>query len=285
MRLKETLNLLLNSISLKKLLFTFFLFFIFFAKSGTIDTVTIQSNTLKKETKVLVISPTNSANKKESYPVVYLLHGYGGDYKQWNNVAPQLQYQADLHKIIFVCPDGGKGSWYFDSPIDSTIRYESYITKELVPYIDLHFSTQAKASSRAITGLSMGGHGAMYLAIRHGDLFGAAGSSSGGVDFTPFPKKWDISKALGDYLLNKERWQQNTVLYQVNTLKNDQLAIIIDCGVDDFFIDVNRSLHQRLLELKINHEYTERPGGHTSTYWKENIDFQILFFKKFFSKS
>jgi S-formylglutathione hydrolase FrmB len=276
--------LLLNSISLKKLLFTFFLFFIFFAKSGTIDTVTIQSNTLKKETKVLVISPTNSANKKESYPVVYLLHGYGGDYKQWNNVAPQLQYQADLHKIIFVCPDGGKGSWYFDSPIDSTIRYESYITKELVPYIDLHFSTQAKASSRAITGLSMGGHGAMYLAIRHGDLFGAAGSSSGGVDFTPFPKKWDISKALGDYLLNKERWQQNTVLYQVNTLKNDQLAIIIDCGVDDFFIDVNRSLHQRLLELKINHEYTERPGGHTSTYWKENIDFQILFFKKFFSK-
>jgi len=285
MRLKKTLNLLLNSISLKKLLFTFFLFFFFFAKSGTIDTVTIQSNTLKKETKVLVISPTNSVNKKESYPVVYLLHGYGGDYKQWNNVAPQLQYQADLHKIIFVCPDGGKGSWYFDSPIDSTIRYESYITKELVPYIDLHFSTQAKASSRAITGLSMGGHGAMYLAIRHGDLFGAAGSSSGGVDFTPFPKKWDISKALGDYLLNKERWQQNTVLYQVNTLKNDQLAIIIDCGVDDFFIDVNRSLHQRLLELKINHEYTERPGGHTSTYWKENIDFQILFFKKFFSKS
>jgi S-formylglutathione hydrolase FrmB len=285
MRLKKTLNLLLNSISLKKLLFTFFLFFIFFAKSGTIDTVTIQSNTLKKETKVLVISPTNSANKNESYPVVYLLHGYGGDYKQWNNVAPQLQYQADLHKIIFVCPDGGKGSWYFDSPIDSAIRYESYITKELVPYIDLHFSTQAKASSRAITGLSMGGHGAMYLAIRHGDLFGAAGSSSGGVDFTPFPKKWDISKALGDYLLNKERWQQNTVLYQVNTLKNDQLAIIIDCGVDDFFIDVNRSLHQRLLELKINHEYTERPGGHTSTYWKENIDFQILFFKKFFSKS
>jgi S-formylglutathione hydrolase FrmB len=277
--------LLLNSISLKKLLFIFFLFFIFFAKSGTIDTVTIQSNTLKKETKVLVISPTNSANKKESYPVVYLLHGYGGDYKQWNNVAPQLQYQADLHKIIFVCPDGGKGSWYFDSPIDSAIRYESYITKELVPYIDLHFSTQAKASSRAITGLSMGGHGAMYLAIRHGDLFGAAGSSSGGVDFTPFPKKWDISKALGDYLLNKERWQQNTVLYQVNTLKNDQLAIIIDCGVDDFFIDVNRSLHQRLLELKINHEYTERPGGHTATYWKENIDFQILFFKKFFSKS
>lgn len=285
MRFKKRLNLLLNFISLKKLLFTFFLFFIFFAKSGTIDTVTIQSNTLKKKTKVLVISPTNSANKKESYPVVYLLHGYGGDYKQWNDVAPQLQYQADLHKIIFVCPDGGKGSWYFDSPIDSTIRYESYITKELVPYIDLHFSTQAKASSRAITGLSMGGHGAMYLAIRHSNLFGAAGSSSGGLDFTPFPKKWDISKALGDYLSNKERWHQNTVLYQVNTLKNDQLAIIIDCGVDDFFIDVNRSLHQRLLGLKINHEYIERPGGHSSTYWKENIDFQILFFKKFFSKS
>ena len=271
--------------SLKILPFTIFLFFVFLVKGAKIDTLTIKSKVLKRETKVLIISPTNSGDYDERYPVIYLLHGYGGDHMSWIGVAPQLKNQADQQKIIFVCPDGGKGSWYFDSPIDSSIRYESYITKELVPFIDVHFSTQAKASSRAITGLSMGGHGAMYLAIRHIDLFGAAGSTSGGVDFTPFPNKWDIDKALGDYKLNKERWRQYTVLYLVEKLRNDQISIIIDCGLDDFFLDVNRSLHKKLLELKINHEYIEPPGGHSAIYWRNNIDRQIIFFKKSFSKS
>mgnify|MGYP000955441152 CR=1 FL=1 len=187
-------------------------------------------------------------------------------------------------KIIFVCPDGGKGSWYFDSPVDSSIRYESYITKELVPYIDANFSTKADSKSRAITGLSMGGHGALYLAIRHSDVFGAAGSTSGGVDFRPFPKNWDIKNALGEYEQNKERWYDHTVMRQVELLKNNQLAIILDCGVDDFFIETNRTMHNRLIEAKIPHEYTERPGEHNGDYWGKAIDNQLVFFDHFFKK-
>jgi enterochelin esterase-like enzyme len=55
--------------------------------------------------------------------------------------------------------------------------------------------------------------------------------------------------------------------------------------VDDFFLPVNRALHEKLLQLKINHDYIERPGGHAYTYWSGNIDYQILFFKKFFDKN
>ena len=252
--------------------------------AGKVDTLEIQSIQLKKASKVVVISPTVAMDAKETFPVVYLLHGYGGNYAQWPTTAPQLSKMADALKIIFVCPDGGVGSWYFDSPIDSTIRYESYITKELIPFIDTHFPSKAAAQYRAITGLSMGGHGALYLAIKHKDLFGAAGSTSGGVDFTPFPNNWDIKKALGIYEENKERWNANTVLYQVENLKNNELSIIMDCGIDDFFLAVNRALHEKLLKLKINHDYIERPGAHNHAYWKSSIDYQILYFNQFFNR-
>lgn len=258
------------------------------AIAGKVDTILIQSNYLKKATKFVIIQPTNQNqqnNSQERYPVVYLLNGYGGDYGQWPITTPQLTKTADDLKIIFVCPDGGIGSWYFDSPIDSSIRYESYITKELVPYIDANFSTKASPNSRAITGLSMGGHGALYLAIRHSDIFGAAGSTSGGVDFRAFPKRWDIKKALGEYESNKERWYEYTVMRQVELLKNNQLALIIDCGIDDFFMPANRALHEKLLQLKIEHDYIERPGEHNHIYWGSSVDYQILYFKKFFQKN
>jgi len=258
------------------------------AIAGRVDTIQIQSNYLKKATKFVIIQPTNQGqqnNNQERYPVVYLLHGYGGNYAQWSTTAPQLAKTADDLKMIFVCPDGGRGSWYFDSHIDSSIRYDSYITKELIPYIDANYATKANAKSRAITGLSMGGHGAMYLAIRHSDLFGAAGSTSGGVDFRPFPKNWEITNALGEYETNQARWYDYTVMRQVELLTNKQLAIIFDCGVDDIFITVNRALHEKLLQLKIDHDYIERSGGHNHAYWRSSIDFQMLFFHQFFQKN
>ena len=258
------------------------------AIAGTVDTIEMKSTYLKKATKFVVIQPTNQSqqnNTQDRYPVVYLLHGYGGNYGAWPSIARQLAKTADDLKIIFVCPDGGKGSWYFDSPIDSNIRYESYITKELLPYIDAKFPTKTGPKSRAITGLSMGGHGGLYLAIRHSDLFGAAGSTSGGVDFRPFPKRWDIKNALGEYENNKERWYDYTVMRQVELLTNKQLAIIFDCGVDDIFITVNRALHEKLLQLKIDHDYIERSGGHNHAYWRSSIDFQMLYFHQFFQKN
>ena len=268
---------------MKKLFTAICIFMGMHAIAGSVDTIEMKSTFLKKATKFVVIQPS-LINSQERYPVVYLLNGYDGNYAQWSKTAPQLAKTADDLKMIFVYADGGKSSWYFDSPIDSSIRYESYITKELVPYVDANFPTKANPKSRAITGLSMGGHGGLYLAIRHSDLFGAAGSTSGGVDFRPFPKRWDIKNALGEYENNKERWYDYTVMRQVELLTNKQLALIIDCGVDDFFMQVNRALHEKLLQLKIDHDYIERPGVHNDIYWGSSIDFQILFFHHFFQK-
>jgi len=258
------------------------------AIAGNVDTIQIQSNYLKKATKFVVIQPSNQGqqnNTQARYPVVYLLNGYDGNYAQWTKTAPQLAKTADDLKMIFVYPDGGKSSWYFDSPIDSSMQYESYIIKELVPYVDANFPTKANPKSRAITGLSMGGHGGLYLAIRHSDVFGAAGSTSGGFDFRPFPKSWNLPNILGEYETNQTRWYNYTVMRQVELLTNNQLAIIFDCGVDDIFINVNRALHEKLLQLKIDHDYIERSGGHNHAYWRSSIDFQMLFFHQFFQKN
>ena len=142
----------------------------------------------------------------------------------------------------------------------------------------------ADRKGRAITGLSMGGHGAMWNAIRHKDTFGASGSTSGGMDIRPFPKNWDMSKQLGEYESNKEVWDNHTVINQIDKIENGDLAIIVDCGEGDFFLNVNKDLHNRLLEKKIDHDFITRPGGHTGQYWNNSIDYQILFFDKFFKK-
>ncbi len=273
---------------MKKLLIAIFILIGMQAIAGRVDTIQIQSTYLKKATKFVVIQPSNQDqqnNSQERYPVVYLLNGYDGNYAQWTKTAPQLAKTADDLKMIFVYPDGGKSSWYFDSPIDSTSQYESYIIKELVPYVDAHFATKANPKSRAITGLSMGGHGGLYLAIRHTDVFGAAGSTSGGFDFRPFPKSWDLKNILGAYETNQARWYDYTVMRQVEFLTNKQLAIIFDCGVDDIFITVNRALHEKLLQLKIDHDYIERSGEHNHAYWRSSIDFQMLYFHQFFQKN
>ena len=89
---------------------------------------------------------------------------------------------------------------------------------------------------------------------------------------------------LGEYASNKEVWDNHTVINQIDKIENGDLAIIVDCGEGDFFLNVNKDLHNRLLEKKIDHDFITRPGGHTGQYWNNSIDYQILFFDKFFKK-
>jgi S-formylglutathione hydrolase FrmB len=260
----------------------FFLLLSLRVSAAQVDTILIHSPSMNKDIKCVVILPAVHDDTLARWPVIYLLHGWSASYAQWPATAPQLVQEADHLGILFVCPDGGYDSWYFDSPVDSSVRYETFVTKELIPYIDAHYSTWTDRAHRAITGLSMGGHGALYLAMRHKDLFGAAGATSGGVDFRPFPDNWGIKKDLGDFSTHRAEWTAHTVISATGDLHNGELALIFDCGVDDFFLTVNRALHQRLLEKKIDHDYVERPGGHNGAYWRNSIDYQVLFFYKYF---
>jgi len=248
-----------------------------------VDTIRVESKAMHKTIKNIVIVPDDYQSTK-SYPSVYLLHGAGGNYKDWVINAPGVKALSDLYKVIIVCPDGGVTSWYYDSPVDSTYKYETFVTKELLGNVDAAYSTIKDKSGRAITGLSMGGHGGLYLSLRHQDLFGAGGSMSGGVDIRPFPNNWDIAKRLGTLKDKPENWEKNTIVNMLDLLKGSSLKLIIDCGVNDFFYDVNSNLHKKLLEIKYPHDYIERPGVHNWPYWSNSVKYQFLFFNEFFTR-
>ncbi|MHB1921850.1 MAG: alpha/beta hydrolase [Chitinophagaceae bacterium] len=269
---------------MKKLviLLTLLVFFSLPAFCGKVDTVMIYSAAMHKNIPCVVIRPDDYLTAHHRFPVVYLLHGYSDNYSGWVTKVPEIKKDADLYQMILVCPDGGYSSWYLDSPVDSTFRYETYIALEVPAYIDSHYRTIADRMHRAITGLSMGGAGALYLAIRHKDFFGAAGSMSGGVDIRPFPNNWDLKLRLGDMKTHPENWGKNSVINVVDSLKNGELRIIFDCGVSDFFYQVNEQLHQKLLRMGIDHDYIQRPGHHSWAYWSNSIGYQLLFFSKFF---
>ena len=249
-----------------------------------VDTITIHSQ-MGRDLKNVVILPESYTDGADRYPVVYLLHGYGGNYAIWLKIKPELPQLASQYNFIIVCPDGLRDSWYWNSPLNKDMQFEDYISDEVIRYIDSHYRTIADRSARAISGLSMGGHGAMWNAIRHRDVFGAAGSSSGGLDIRPFPTNWNMKNQLGEYASNKKRWDEHTVINLIPSLKDGDLAIIIDCGIDDFFLEVNRRIHQALIACNIKHDYIERPGAHNRDYWNNAIEYQLLFFHKFFSQS
>ncbi|MDR0546040.1 MAG: esterase family protein [Dysgonamonadaceae bacterium] len=252
--------------------------------AAKVDTVKTYSRAMQKEIPAIVVTPENySANKQ--YPTVYLLHGYSGDYTGWMNINGDcIKKMADTREMIIISPDGGFSSWYFDHPADRSWQYETYISSELIEWIDSHYSTIQSPDNRGITGLSMGGHGALFLAFRHQDVFGIAGSMSGGVDIRPFPLNWDLSKRLGNYSKNPENWEKNTVINLVHLLTPNSLKIIIDCGTDDFFYQVNVNLHNKLIERNIPHNFISRPGKHNSEYWSNAIHYQLLFMALHFEK-
>lgn len=253
--------------------------------AGKIDTLRVASAAMHKTIPAVVIVPDDYASSQNRYPVLYLLHGAGGDYKNWLAIDTGLARYADMYHIIIVCPDGGNTSWYYDSPVDSTMRYDTYVSSELVNAVDRQYRTQAIREKRAITGLSMGGHGALYLAIRHPEIWAAAGSMSGGVDIRPFPKNWDIALRLGTIDSNPSNWETHTVINMIPRLKEQRLAVIFDCGIDDFFLQVNRDLHNKMLKLGIPHDYIERPGAHNRAYWKNALPYQLVFFAHIFDQA
>ena len=251
--------------------------------AATVDTVSIYSNAMGKAANCVVIKPSTYSAKKD-FPAVYLLHGYDGRYSNWIIRVPELKDHADRYQVLIVCPDGSRDSWYFDSRLNPAVRYETYIGTEVPAYIDAHYKTQKTRFSRAITGLSMGGHGGLFLGLRHATTFGACGSMSGGVDIKAFAEKWNIKTWIGNPDSAGFDWKDVSVADAIEKYPRDSVAIIFDCGTGDFFIEANRGLHQKMLQLKIPHDYTERPGGHDWAYWKNAIKYQLLFFKTFFDK-
>jgi hypothetical protein len=137
---------------MKKSLGLFLAFIVFSLQGfcGRVDTLQVYSTAMHKDVPCVVIVPDLYGKVHADYPVVYLLHGYSGNYLDWITQVPALKKYVDEFHLIIVCPDGGYSSWYFDSPIDTAMRYKTFMTKELVPDIDAHYHTLPDRKHRGI---------------------------------------------------------------------------------------------------------------------------------------
>jgi S-formylglutathione hydrolase FrmB len=248
--------------------------------------VTIPSAAMHKSLEATVVLPDQYARGKgaDRFPVVYLLHGSGGDYTDWTTNS-HIGKLADRYHVILVMPDGGHESWYIDSPVDPRSLYETYVGTEVVAYIDGHFRTIATKQTRAITGLSMGGFGALHIALDRPDEFGAAGSISGAVDPRGSEDEPGIDLVFGDPARDAGFWESEAIVANARNFGSEHIALTIDCGVNDSLVQSNRTLHERLVELGVPHDYAERPGGHTWQYWSNAVQYQVLFFAGAFKRA
>lgn len=275
----------------KFLLLMTFLPSLVFAQA-TVDTIEVYSQAMKKTLKAAVTTPSGYSTA-EKLPVLYLLHGGSGAFDDWHKKVTEagiVNQMAEQYNLIIVTPGVGPASYYYDSPLMDSVQYETYITQELIPEIDKNYNTLAKKESRAITGLSMGGHGAMMLSAKHPELFIAAGSMSGVMNIDT--RLWKVPESfqqlrqsqqkamLGNDLNYEAPFSTFTAVGLVDKMKDNGIALIFDIGVDDFLIETNRQMHQMLLENGTPHDYTERPGAHTWEYWTEALPYHLMFISK-----
>jgi len=258
--------------------------------SATVDSIEIASVAMKKTYMAAVVLPDSYKKNKSSYPVLYLLHGGGGHFRDWLTSTPDkmvVKNLADQYNLIIVMPEGETFGWYLNSPVNKESQFESYLIDDVIKRIDQTYRTVKDRKGRVITGLSMGGHGSLYLSARHPDLFCAAGSMSGAVDLN-----WSNWKIPADFLTRVKQGFQNligdttnsslyasySVVSMADKMNTNGVKLIIDCGVDDFLIEANRELHHRLVYNHTPHDYTEHPGGHSWDYWQNSLPFHVLFF-------
>ncbi len=271
-----------------------FLILVFLAPSllfaqAKVDTIEVYSKVMDKMLKAAVTTPSTYDGSSE-FPTLYLLHGGSGAFSDWHQKVTEpglVNRMAEEYNLIIVTPGVGPSSYYFDSPVMDSVHYETYITAELIPHIDKTYRTLAKKESRAITGLSMGGHGAIMLSAKHPELFVAAGSMSGVMNIDT--RLWKVPaefstlrrtqqmEMLGQDLTYDSPFSSYTAVGLVDKMKANEIALLIDCGVDDFLLETNRQMHQLLLENGTPHDYTERPGAHTWEYWTYALPFHLLF--------
>lgn len=232
---------------------------------------------LNKMTAATVIWPEG---RPGPFPVFYLLHGLSDDHTAWVRRTSVERYVDGL-PLIVVMPDGGRG-FYTDAKSKPNAAHETAIVRDLVSFVDRNFRTIPGREGRVVGGLSMGGYGALKLALKYPGLFRAAASHSGAVGFASrryrATVEWDREwlPVVGP----DPRGSDDDLFALAKRIHRDRLpALRIDCGRDDFLIEDNRRFHRHLARLKIPHAYVENPGAHTWDYWDREVRAALAFFR------
>ena len=228
-----------------------------------------------------VLLPANyeaGASTGRRYPVLYLLHGLTGHFDNWFEKSAILDHIKD-RDVIVVAAEGEDG-WYTDSQANERDKYESYIIKELIPEIDAKYRTLARRDSRFIAGLSMGGYGAIKFGLKYPEMFSVVGSFSGAIGAATITEKTfpgSIGKTIDSILgpSDSATRKANDPFEIIRGTTPDKIKsypfIYLDCGSEDFLFPNNREFVSLLVEKKVPHEFRQLPGGHTWTYWDQQV--------------
>jgi S-formylglutathione hydrolase FrmB len=267
-----------------------------------IEDQVIHSDIMAKNVKYSVYLPPDYGISERKYPVVYLLHGYTDDHTGWlqfgeiDRYANKAIADGTIPPMIIVMPNGDS-SWYINS-FDGKEKYEDFFVKEFMPSVEKSFRIRAQKKYRGIAGLSMGGFGTLYYALKYPELFSAAAPLSAAVfpddeviGFTDEVWEKTFGQLYGYHLKGKNRlnaaWEAHSILKIVDTKTADELQQVrywIDCGDDDFLTKGNCLLHIALTQKKVPHEFRVRDGAHNWTYWRTGITDALHFIGESFSQ-
>jgi len=257
------------------------------AQEGKIfDNLSMKSTILKADKKYSVYLPPDYETSQRSYPVLYLLHGGGGDQAEWiqrgevMRIADKTIIAGSATSMIIVMPDAsGENRGYANDPAGKW-RYEDFFFQEFMPYIEKTYRIRPGKRYRAIAGLSMGGNGTFIYALHHPELFAAACPLSAGT----FPLTLDEAKErlpqrypdITDKQI-EEYYYRHSIPELINNIPEDRKGAVrwyIDCGDDDALEQVyegNCLIHIAMRKKEIPHEFRIRDGAHTWSYWRSAL--------------
>jgi S-formylglutathione hydrolase FrmB len=270
-----------------------------------VDCNAMKSTILHETVRYCVMLPASydagiAAHPPRRYPVLYFLHGLGDNEQSlfksggWD-LMQDLHDQGKMKDYLVVTPEG-KASFYINSA-DGRVRYNDFFIREFIPNIETHYSIRRERSSRAISGISMGGYGALRFAFAYPELFSAVSAQSAALITEP-PSKINSSAQttgqLGKLLtsvsgnpINVQHWNRNSpfVLARQNRGSIMKLAIYFNCGTEDEFGFEKgaAALDKQLISEGIRHDFHLYPGNHSAAYFLNHLPEVLIFHSRLFS--
>jgi len=237
------------------------------------------SASLGKEMSYAVyLPPGYDSAETARYPVLYMLHGLGGNYLTWKedglfDAATSLIQSGGIGPMIIVTPEGERGYWIDQA--GSGPRFGSYVSRDLISTIDHEYRTLPNRLMRAIGGMSMGGHGALQLALNNPDKFGIIGAHSVAL------RRHEQAFA---YFGDKQYFEANdpVSLCSKNPVQVKRFSIWVDIGTKDGWYGPAEAFHRQLDGASVPHEWHVFSGDHDDAYWQAHAGDYLRFYSKSF---
>jgi S-formylglutathione hydrolase FrmB len=231
----------------------------------------------------------------KQYPVLYYLHGLSDNEQTlfksggWNLIE-DLRQQHKIGDFLIVAPEG-KATFYINSA-DKKVLYSDFFLREFMPSIERKYSIRKDRKDRAISGVSMGGYGALRFAFAHPALFGSVSAQSPALVSQPSHPENSFGRFLGSVFGNPidvPHWKQNDpfALARQNKARLKSLAIYFNCGRNDEYGFENgaEALHHQLQSEGIKHDYHLYPGNHGAAYFLSHLEEVMKFHSGIFQSS